>query len=289
MSENFLRKYKLTILGTDGRGVVIQDQHIEFNVTLNSGSKLNELDCNIFNLSAETIAVFDKIDSTVTLEVGFGDNPLAVCFKGNKIFCSTQRDGTNLVTNLLASDGAVVVREGRVQIAVPEKSSVESIIREIIKKGMKEIRTVNISKDYPTLKKTYNRGYSASGGAKEQLDAICEANNLKWHIIQGTTINVYPINGDIGRKAYVISPTMIKDTPEKTSEEVRELKNDLNVPRKLGLNLTLQMNPLITAGSVIQLQGTFNADGNYVVDKVSHGGSYEGEVWDTKIECTVYA
>lgn len=82
---------------------------------------------------------------------------------------------------------------------------------------------------------------------------------------------------------------MIKDTPEKTSEEVRELKNDLNVPRKLGLNLTLQMNPLITAGSVIQLQGTFNADGNYVVDKVSHGGSYEGEVWDTKIECTVYA
>ena len=289
MSENFLRKYKLTILGTDGKGVIIQDQHIEFNVTLNSSSKLNEMDCKIFNLSAETIAVFDKIDSTVTLEVGFGDNPLVVCFKGNKIFCATKREGTELVTTLLASDGAVVVREGRVQVAVPEKSSVESIIREIIKKGMKEIRTVNINKDSPTLSKTYNRGYSASGGAKEQLDTICGANNLKWHIVQQTTINVYPINGDIGRKAYVISPTMIKNTPEKTSEEVRKLKNDLSVPRKLGLNLTLQMNPLITAGSVIQLQGTFNADGNYVVDKVSHDGSYEGDSWDTKIECTTYA
>ena len=153
---------------------------------------------------------------------------------------------------------------------------------------MKEIRTVNISKDYPTLKKTYNRGYSASGGAKEQLDAICEANNLKWHIIQGTTINVYPINGDIGGKAYVISPTMIKDT-EKLQKRLESLRMIWSVPRKLGLNLTLQMNPLITAGSVIQLQGTFNADGNYVIDKVSHDGSYEGEAWDTKIECTVYA
>ena len=289
MSENFLRKYKLTILGTDGKGVIIQDQHIEFKIDLNSSSKLNEMDCKIYNLSAETIAVFDKIDASVTLEVGFGDNPLATAFKGDKIFCSTKREGTELCTTLLATDGAVTVREGRVQVAVPEKSSVESIIREIIKKGMKEINTININKDSPNLKKIYNRGYSASGGAKEQLDAICNANNLKWHIIQNTTINVYPVTGDIGRKAYVITPTMIKNTPEKVSEEVRKLKNDLNVPRKLGLNLTLQLNPLITAGSLIQLQGTFNADGNYVIDKVTHDGSYEGDTWDTKIECTVYA
>ena len=145
MSENFLRKYRLTILGVDGSKAVITEQQITFNVELKSDSKLNELDLNIYNLSAQTIATFDKIDSTVTLEVGYGDNPLALIFQGNKIFCATRREGTELITNILASDGAVVVREGRVQISTPEKSSVDFVIRKIIKEGMKEISVVNIA------------------------------------------------------------------------------------------------------------------------------------------------
>lgn len=289
MSENFLRKYKLTILGKDGKGVIIQDQHIEFSINLSSGSKLNELDCKIYNLSLPTISVFDKVDATITLEVGYGDNPLSLVFKGDKISCSTKRDGTELITNLLASDGAITVREGRVQVAKAEGVTVIEVIKDIISKGMLEIITVNLSEDAPEMKKVYNRGYSASGGAKGQLDSICNVNNLKWHILQNTTINVFPVTGDVGRKAYVITPTMIKNTPEKTSEEVRQLKEDLNVPKKTGLNLTLQMNPLIVAGSVIKVKGTFNADGNYTVNKVTHDGSYEGDVWDTKIECTAYA
>jgi hypothetical protein len=287
MSDNFLRKYRLTILGVDGKKTVIEHQQVTFNVALKSDSKLNELDINIFNLSAETISNFAKIDSTVTLEVGYGDNPLGTIFQGNKIFCATRREGTELITNLLATDGAVIVREGRVQIAVPEKSSVEYIIREIIKKGMKEISVVNIQ-DVPEVKKTYSRGYSASGGAKEQLDSICNANNLKWHIVQGRTINVFPVTGDIQRTAVVITPDMIKNTPEQTSQELRKLKDDLSVPRKLGLNLTLQMNFYIAAGALIQLKGTFNADGNYVVDHITHNGDYEGDSWDSKLECTSY-
>ena len=287
MAENFLRKYRLTILGKDGSRTIIEEQQIKFRVALRSDSKLNELDATIYNLSAATIAAFDKIDSTITLEVGFGTNPLGIIFTGDKIFCNTKREGTELLTNLIASDGAVVVREGRVQVAVPEKTSVESVIREIIKKGMKEIAVVNIE-DSPDLKKTYSRGYSATGGAKEQLDDICKANNLKWHIIQGRTINVYPVTGDIGRTAVVITPTMIKNTPEHTSQELRKLKEDLSVPRKLGLNLTLPLTPTITAGGLIQLQGTFNSDGNYVIDHITHEGDYEGDTWDSKLECTNY-
>lgn len=288
MSVNFLRKYKLTILGKSGKGVVIQDQHIEFNISLKSGSKLNELDLKIYNLSAETLSIFDTVDATITLEVGFGDNPLVTCFKGDKISCQTKRDGTELITTLLASDGAITVREGRVQVATPEKSTVEDVIRKLISTGMPEIKTVNIDKEAPTLTKTYNRGYSATGGAKEQLDAICSANNLKWHIVQNSVINVYPITGHIGRKAFLITPTMIKNTPEKSTEEVRELKKDLNVPKKQGIGLTLQLNPLIVAGGLIKIVDTFNSDGVYVVDKVTHLGSYEGSTWDTKLECTNY-
>jgi hypothetical protein len=286
MSENFIRKYRLTITSSSGNQVVIENQHIEFSISLKGKSELNELDLKIYNLSQETIDVFDDIDATVKLEVGYKDNPLAVAFLGNKIACITTREPPEVITQLLAAEGVISVREGRTQQAHPEGSTVDQIIRKIIKDSMPEIKVVN--SNGVGISRTYPRGYSTSGGAKEELDKICSANNLKWHISQSDTINVYPLNGNIGRKAIVITPTMIKNSPEKTTKEVSELKEDLNLPKKLGLNLTVQMNPLFTAGNLVQVQDTFNSDGTYVIDNVRHEGSFEGDPWDTELECSNY-
>ncbi len=286
MAENFLRKYKLTITASNGNSVVIQGQHIEFTINLDSSSKLNELDLKIYNLSLNTISVFSNIDATIKLEVGYGDNPLSTIFLGNKIYVSTKREGTEVITNVLAAEGAVTVREGRVQSALPEGCTVKQIIDKIIKDGMPEITAVNANGD--TLQRTYPRGYSVTGNAKQELDKITSTNNLKWHIVQNTTINVYPINGDIKRKAILVTPTMIKNTPEQTTEEVSKLKKDLNMPKKTGINLTLQMNPLFVAGGLIKLEGTFNTDGVYVINSITHSGSFEGDTWDTSLECSDY-
>lgn len=286
MADNFIRKYRLTITASNGKQVVIQGQHIEFTVSLSGDSKLNQLDLKIYNLSQETISVFDNIDAVVKLEVGYSDNPLAVVFNGNKTHVSTKREATEVITSLLAAEGAVSVREGRTQVAHAEGSTVKQIIDKIIKDSMPEIKVVNANGD--GLNRTYPRGYSTTGNAKVELDKITSANNLKWHIAKNDTINIYPLNGNIGRKAIVVTPTMIKNTPEKTTEEVAKLKEDLNVPKKLGLNLTLQMNPLFIAGNLIKVEGTFNSDGVYVIDKVTHTGSFEGDSWDTSLECSNY-
>ena len=283
MSENFIRKYKLTIEGSACK-VVIQEQHIEFDITLSADSKLNELDLKIYNLSKETIGVFDEVDTVVSLEVGFGDNPLALAFKGNKIHVSTKSEDEHIITTLLAAEGAVSVREGRTQTVVAENATVEEVIRKIAKDSMPEIKVFNLSGD--GLKKTYPLGKSVSGSAKIALDKICSTNNLRWNISQNDTLNVLALDGSTKRKAIVITPTMIKNTPEKTTEEVEKLKDDLKVPKKLGLNITLQMNPLFLAGGVISVQGTRDADGNYLIENVKHSGSYEGDNWDTHLECT---
>lgn len=286
MAENFIRKYKLTITTSTGKQVTIEGQHIEFTVSASGDSKLNQLDLKIFNLSPETIAVFDNVDAVVKLEVGYQGSPLASVFNGNKIHVSTKRESTEVITNVLAAEGAVSVREGRTQTAHAEGSTVKQIIEKIIKDSMPEIKVVNLKG--AGLERTYPRGYSTSGSAKAELDKITSVNNLKWHIVQNDTINVYAVNGDIGRKAIVITPTMIKNTPEKTTKEVSKLKEDLNLPKKLGLNLTLQMNPLFVAGNLVKVEGTFNADGVYVIDNVSHDGSFEGDSWDTSLECSNY-
>lgn len=286
MSENFIRKYKLTIEASNGKAVIIQGQHIEFDVTLSADSKLNELDLKIYNLSRETIGIFDELDAVVKLEVGWGDNPLGLIFKGNKIHSSTKPDGVHLITEVLASEGAVTVREARTQVALPENSTVEAVIRKIVADSMPEIKALNLTGD--GLKNTYALGKTVSGSSKAALDKICSTNNLRWHISQNETLNVLPLNGDIKRKAILVTPVMIKNTPEKTSEEVEKLKDDLNVPKKLGLNLTLQLNPAFLAGGLIKIEGTRFADGTYLIEKVKHSGSFEGNNWDTSLECKNY-
>lgn len=286
MSENFIRKYQLTITGSNGKAVTIRGQHIEFKVSLSSDSKLNELDLKIYNLSRETIAIFDEVDATVKLEVGYADNPLATVFLGNKTYVSTQRDGTEVITQLLAAEGVLSTREARIQAALPENTTVREIISKVVKDSMPEIKTLNLNG--AGLDRTYPRGYSVSGGAKKVLDDVCKTNNLRWSISQNTILNVLAINGDIKHKAILITPTMIKNTPEKTTKEMSDLKDDLNVPKKLGLNLSLQMNPLFIAGGLISVQGTFNSDGTYLIDEVVHNGSFEGDTWDTELTCSNY-
>ena len=55
-----------------------------------------------------------------------------------------------------------------------------------------------------------------------------------------------------------------------------------------GVKFECLLEPLIQAGGVVQLQGTFNADGNYKVTKVSHSGGYESDNWTTSVEAVNY-
>jgi hypothetical protein len=286
MSENFIRKYQLTIEGAAGKGVIIRGQQIEFDITRTSKSKLNELDLKIYNLSKETISIFSTVDAVVKLEVGYRDTPLATIFRGNKIHCATTREGENLITRVLVCEGAVTTREARTQSSLPAHTKVRDVISKIVKESMPEIKVLNMNGE--GLDKTYPRGYSTSGSAKKTLDDVCNTNNLKWHIIHNDTINVFPINGDIKTKAIVITPTMIKNTPEQTTTELKDLKKDLDVPKKTGLNLTLQMNPLFKEGGLIKVEGTFNSDGTYIIQEIKHSGNFEGDTWDTRLECSNY-
>lgn len=288
--EQFDRKYKLTIgspnatgASTNKKSVVLQDNHIEFDIKNTADSKQNTLELKIFNLSQETIAIFDVKDVLVTLEVAYGDAPYVIIFRGDKASMKTERQETEVITTVIAAEGYVASREGRLQAAVGEGSTVKDVINKIIKEGFPEIKVINISPDVTT--KVYNKGYSISGGAKKALDDVCNANNLMWNIEKNETINVFPKKGDIKVKAFVLTPQNgLISTPEKTSQEVRNLKDDLDVPPDAGIKFQCLLNPLLKAGSLVQIRGTFNSDGDYRMDSISHRGGYESDEWTTTVE-----
>lgn len=294
-SVKFNRRYKLTIGATNTEGstkdlkesVVLQDSHIEFDVKTTKKSNLNTLELKIYNLSKSTIAVFDTKDVLVTLEVAYGDEPFVLLFKGEKTQMKTVAQPPDIITTVICAEGYVDTREGRVQKTLPEGSTVEDIIKALVKEGFPNIKSVNINGE--GTKKKYNKGYSLTGGAKEALDNICNTNNLDWHIEKNDTINVLPKKGDIKVEALVISPNNgLINTPEKTSQKPKKLKDDEEESPDAGTRFQCLLNPLIRAGQVIQIQGTFDSDGNYRVDTVGHKGGYESDEWTTTVEATEY-
>ena len=293
--EKFGRKYRLTIGGTNIRGstsnltksVVLTESNIEFDIRTTKKSKLNTLELKIYNLSKSSIAIFDVKDVLVTLEVGYADEPYVLLFKGDKANMRTTKTPPDVVTTVIAAEGYVAIREGAVQVTSPEGSTVKQVLSSVIKAGFPDIKTINITGE-GTLKK-YNKGYSSSGHAKSQMDTICKANNLEWNIEKNEILNVFSKKGDIKVKSLVISPSNgLLSSPEKISQDVRTLKNDLGVPPDSGIKFECLLNPLVRAGAVVTIEGTFAADGNYLVNEVSHRGSYEDNDWTTTIEGTIY-
>ena len=294
MSLKWLRKYRLTIgkenavgASNAAKSVIITDSHIEFDVSVTGDSKLNTLDLKIYNLSRSTIAIFDIENVQVTLEVAYGDDPFVVLFKGEKTYMTTAKKGTEIITTVKAAEGSVATKEGQVNSTLPEGSKVKDILNKLISEGMPEIKSVNMNGE--TLERVYNKGYSSSGNVKKALDDLCKSNNLQWTLDKGDTINIYPLNGDTKVRAIQLTPhNGLINTPEKTNKEIDKLKKDLDKADTAGVKFECLLEPLIQAGGVVQLKGTFNADGNYKVTKVSHSGGYESDNWTTSVEAVNY-
>lgn len=285
---NFIRKYRLVIgevnttTTTSKQSVVITDQHIEFDTQHHQNSKPDTMELKIYNLSRDTISIFDKKDVLVSLYVGYGDKEPVLLFRGNKTYMETTKSNTEIITRVLVTDGYVSIREGRAQITQPEGTTVEEIIRAVVSKGMPEIK--NISMNGEALSRKYNKGYSVTGSAKQALDNICSANGLMWNISENVTLNVFPIRGNIKKTAVVITPENgLINTVEKTNQDIKSLKADLDAPPDEGIKFKILLNPLIKAGQLISIQGTFKTDGVYKVDYVTHSGQYEGNTWETTV------
>lgn len=293
MSRSWIRQFRLVIGSTNSgntrsvkESAVISKSHIEFDITKTSDSKNNTAEIKIYNLADDTISLFDEKDVLVSLEVGYKDSPLSLIFRGNKTRMVTRKEETAIITTVQAADGYVPVREGRVNKAFPEQTTIENVLRETIRIGMPEVTTVQITPEAKKVAaKSYNNGYSVTGNAKRNLDIICDAFQLEWHIINNDVINILLKKGDIKKSAILLTPKNgLIESPEKTSQEVKELAKAAGIPQDKGIKFKCLLNPSIEPGGLIKIQDTFATDGIYKVERLTHRGSFEGDDWTTEVE-----
>lgn len=112
----FLRNYLLTIQGADGQDIEIAPPFtMSFNINRGTGSSLNAGQISVLNLSPTIREQLfeDRIDVRnyrgINLQAGY-NSELALIFKGNITQASSQRQGSDIITQFECRDGDFATR-----------------------------------------------------------------------------------------------------------------------------------------------------------------------------------
>ena len=292
------RKYRL-LLGEANAPegiVVIEGHHVVFSAMLSAHSESNALNLQIYNLSDDVIRKFDKEDSVVILEAGYEDH-FGVIFSGNVTKVMTVKHGPDFITTVAAGDGSLIFREAKISYNGEKAVTLRTVLSNVVSQGFSGNGSLSMSGD--VLDKTFAAGVSVVGGMKANLDAICDAHKLHWHILNNDACYIYPKDEASPRgkevKAVVLSPsTGLIDSVEKIVKDVKHLKRDAKAPKQQGVSVKSLLNHEIFVGGFVVLKDTAvrgsgasavgNLDGQYIVTAVKHTGQFEGDDWTTAVE-----
>jgi hypothetical protein len=286
--------------------VSIEDLEVSFNIEKsdNSSKNLNSAEITIKNLSESTKALIEKEDSVVILEAGWEDDTFGLIFQGDITSYKHNKRGTNYDTIIECADGYVGIRESITHKTYPEGTSVQAVLLDLIKgeggetvyytaKGETQGTRPPIGLGFDIgemsglgLFEVFENGYTVSKPTKQAIDDICYAYRLKWSIQDGK-VYVTDLNGDTSYKytvPLISEETGLIGSPEEINEGKAKRKGD-KTPSK-GYRFVCTLNHEIIPELFIKLSAEqINAVAK--VKKVTHRGSYEGDSWETEVECII--
>lgn len=267
------------------------------NNSNSSGTKGSTTTIKIFNLRDETRDLVCNKNNIVTLKAGYKGNTgdLPIVFTGQVIKCFTKREGHDIITYLECSEGAVLKNTIRVSLDAAtilgdEPRDYADVFRALAKIwNANGVATGKLVLDKytglaPVVETSpqdtpLTKGYTFSGYLRKSMDSLCKDFNYTWQIVNNQLF-IHPIYyKDMVATVNVSSDQIISiesnhgvKTDQSTNEEGK------------GVTVKLLLDGRINTTNLIRVaDGRFK--GTYKVVSVSHSLSYEGNDWNTTLEC----
>lgn len=265
MSELYLRKVILDIFLSFVQIKRIENLRISFECEKTSESNPNSSEIRVYNLKEETRSLIEGDNIRVQLSSGYlGLNPNGILSSGlgssssvetifvgdiNKV--THKKDGQDIITTIEVLDGGNRYINSRIEKGYPPNTSFVNVINDLINEsGLSKGVQIGLPS------KKYANGISLTGQVKNNLDTLCEANDLEWSI-QNESIQIIPRKSNINTGIIVLnSKTGLIGIPEKTDQGV-EFK-------------TLLM-PSILPGKTVKIESKF-INGLFKIQRVDHVG-----------------
>lgn len=263
------RVVRVTIGVSGAAGLLFEEQDIDGSVRSYRGSKPNEGQVTIHNLSTATIAQLEKPNQVMRIEAG--TDYIGQIFIGSvaKRGVVTKNDIPNRQTTITARDGRRVYRDTRVSVAYPANVTIAQIAQDLLGYATRQGVALGLGSEFPPG--IYPDGWAFQGQWRQALDEILQPEGYYW-TIQGGVIYVLSELSDVPGNVPLLSPdTGLAGSPTRTDK---------------GCNLESIMNPAIIAGRATQVTSQF-FNGLYRNVNVSHQFSNYGKDWKTSAQCEV--
>lgn len=257
----FNRDYELTIGISDTQTIIVKPPlNIVFDCLKTTKSSLNKLNLRLFNLNESHRQSLirekgDKKKIPIVLKVGY-EGRLEVIFQGDVNLSSTERSGTDFITNIECFDGGHDYLNAFTSRTVKGKeTAIESILQDM----------PNTAKGKITELKALLRPKVLVGSSSKLIEEMLEhdeeffIDNEQLFILKEDEVN--------GSYAPLVSAqTGLINTPERESNIIY---------------FNTMMNPTIRLGGLCSVESKTapHLNGVYKVQAINYSGEYDGQDW----------
>lgn len=276
----FNRKYLLEVGDLQG-SQAIDSLNVSFSVERTVEQEPATAEIVVYNPSGDTIARAQNRGAALRLQAGY-ENKLELIYEGRIRRTSVHNSGPDLVLTMTCGDGDDAYRSSRITQSFPPNTRVTKIIREIIKKiksedvkvksALRRLPAILASAGHRVNKQVTTRGVTLAGPASFYLTQWLRQYDMQWDIQDGVLV--------IGKR----------NQPSEQFPEAVLLKSDTGLvgAPEIGesgvLTATSLLQPGIKPLRQVKIEDSRSANGFYVVQKVKHSGTYEGNDWYTTFE-----
>lgn len=278
----YKRKYRLLIGDFE-----LNDQQIKFNITkTNNANVANKLNISLINLKKEHRNYLAKYDTLgLELYTGFGDSETVGTFFGTTKTVYTEKKAENIVTNIQAVEGGVVLNESWTTASFPQGITALSIINRLLNDIVSNGKNISIGANYAVdvlSSKIYKNGYSINGNTKDEIMTIINSLNLTFSIQNGFTIIADKTKPSNQASAYMLDKSSgLLDSPQKIIVNSNNSENEKVL--KKGIQFTTSLLGNLYPDSMVCINSN-NINGIFKIFKVNHVGDYQGTEWISKCE-----
>jgi hypothetical protein len=296
----FERVAELVVGQSGGKGILIKDLRIAFNIEKSASETLNSSTVRIYNLNMDSRALVETPNNVIILKAGYKyDVGALTIFTGIVRRALTSREGADWVTELELDDGLLAYRDAKFTASYAPNISGLDVLKQIAAKFDIPVRP--LPPDIPN--KMYPNGFSFVGRTRDAMTKVCNYLGLDWSI-QNQEIQIVKKGSPFAKSAIVLSsdsgmigsPELEAKTmstaaaakkgittntagvisrPSKTSNKDGETRERLEVQ---GYKVTSLLQPTLEPCGIVKLKA-IGIDNFFKIEKLTHVGDTHGNDW----------
>jgi hypothetical protein len=237
----------------------------------------------LYNLSEDTQEKI-KEEQTVQLSAGYvQDDELPILFIGQIAKKTVEKRGVDTLTTLYCSDSYTVKKTFRYSEQFPTSNTYRQNLEKIFEiAALNGVPRGNTLPTDPNLERKSLKGWLIDGQFYEQINKLCDSIRYRSYTALGK-LYIEPV------EISTIVTETIKITENNIKGSLRSLANSstnfsTEKDKLKGIGFSTFLDGRIVPEKRITIEGT-DFEGTYTISSLKHILDFEGNKWDTVVEC----